>query len=102
MEKKVAKLPDKDGWIRINEFLKFALATDLCKVEFHDKVFAGELDDAADDKKTKTDAKKESKPSKPTKVKVINTIILLLHLNNYSGYRLRINKAVTTVTFPLF
>ena len=27
---------------------------------------------------------------------------LLYYLGSYSGYRLRINKAVTTVTFPLF
>jgi len=73
IEKKVAKLPDKEGWIRINEFLKFSLATDLCKIEFHDKVFGGELDDNGDEKKTKTDAKKESKPSKPAKVKFDST-----------------------------
>ena len=32
----------------------------------------------------------------------ITLYVYVQYARNYSGYRLRINKAVTTVTFPLF
>ena len=66
MEEEVAKLPDKDGWIRINEFMKFAMPLDLCKIEFHDRVFQ-KVDYDAEEKKAKEAAKKESK----AKVKIL-------------------------------
>ena len=58
LEEEVSKLPDKDGWIRINEFMKFAMPSDLCKIEFHDRVFQ-KVD--YDEEKKKNEAKKESK-----------------------------------------
>ena len=67
MEEEIAKLPDKDGWIRINEFMKFCLPSDLCKIEFHDRVFQ-KVDYEAEEKKAKQEAKKESK------VKVNNSL----------------------------
>ena len=39
LEDEVAKLPDKDGWILYTEFMKFAITTELCKIEFQDRVF---------------------------------------------------------------
>ena len=60
LEEEVAKLPDKDGWIRINEFMKFAMPLDLCKIEFHDRVFQ-KVDYEAEEEKRKKEAKKESK-----------------------------------------
>ena len=59
LEAEVNKLADKEGWITLIQFIKFALPTDLCKLEFHDKVFHKE---DKDDKKTAS--KKESKPKK--------------------------------------
>ena len=66
LEEEVAKLPDKDGWIRINEFMKFAMPLDICKIEFHDRVFQ-KVDYEAEEKKRKEEAKKESK----AKVKIL-------------------------------
>ena len=40
LEEEVAKLQeDGSSWIRINDFMKFALTTDLCQVNFQDRVF---------------------------------------------------------------
>jgi len=39
IEEEAAKIKDKDGWIKIGDFLKYAVTTDLCKVEFVDRVF---------------------------------------------------------------
>ena len=63
MEEEVAKLPDKDGWIRINEFMKFAMPLDLCKIEFHDRVFQ-KHDYDAEEKKAKQEAKEAAKSKK--------------------------------------
>ena len=69
LEEEVAKLPDKDGWIRINEFMKFAMPLDLCKIEFHDRVFQ-KVDYEAEEEKRKKEAKKESK----VKVKIFSKL----------------------------
>ena len=63
MEEEVAKLPDKDGWIRINEFMKFAMPLDLCKIEFHDRVFQ-KHDYDAEEKAAKKEAKEAAKSKK--------------------------------------
>ena len=63
LEEEVAKLPDKDGWIRINEFMKFAMPLDLCKIEFHDRVFQ-KHDYDAEEKKAKQEAKEAAKSKK--------------------------------------
>jgi hypothetical protein len=39
LEEEVAKIKDREGWIKIGDFLKYAITTDLCKVEFVDRVF---------------------------------------------------------------
>ena len=39
IEDEANKLKDKEGWIKIGDFLKFAMTTDLFKVEFVDRVF---------------------------------------------------------------
>ena len=56
---------DKEGWINRHEYLKFAVTTELLKVEFQDRVFQ-KVD--LDDKKegggpSKKDSKKVSKKS---------------------------------------
>lgn len=58
LEEEVAKLPDKDGWIKLNDFMKFALTTELCKIEFQDRVFQ-KVD--YDEERKKSEAKKDSK-----------------------------------------
>ena len=63
MEEEVAKLPDKDGWIRINEFMKFAMPLDSCKIEFHDRVFQ-KHDYDAEEKAAKKEAKEAAKSKK--------------------------------------
>jgi len=62
LEEEVAKLPDKDGWIRINEFMKFAMPLDLCKIEFHDRVFQ-KVDYEQKKKKEKKRPKKSQRSS---------------------------------------
>lgn len=39
IEDEISKICDKNGEIDFKEFMKFAMNTDLCMVEFHDKVF---------------------------------------------------------------
>ena len=39
LEEEAAKLKDKEGWIKIGYFMKYAVTTELCKVEFVDRVF---------------------------------------------------------------
>ena len=70
LEEEVAKLPDKDGWIRINEFMKFAMPLDLCKIEFHDRVFQ-KHDYDAEEKKAKQEAKEAAKSKK------VNCLLLI-------------------------
>lgn len=60
LEEEVAKMPDKEGWIRLAEYMKFALGTELCKIEFQDRVFS-KVDYGAEDEKKKNEGKKESK-----------------------------------------
>ena len=52
------KLAGRDGWIRFGEFMKFAQNTDLCKIEYHDRVFH------------KTEAEPEAEKKKREKPKV--------------------------------
>ena len=56
IEEDVPKLADKEGWIQIHEYMKFAMPTELCKVEFVDRVFQK---GGGDDEKKKSEAKKE-------------------------------------------
>merc|ERR1712045_937168 len=48
--------------------MKFAMPLDLCKIEFHDRVFQ-KVDYDAEEKKAKEAAKKESKAKFPKKTK---------------------------------
>lgn len=54
LEEDVAKLADKEGWITLTDFIKFALPTELCKVEFLDKY-------RKEEKEAKSSVKKERK-----------------------------------------
>jgi len=58
LEKEVAKLPDKDGWILFNDFMKLAVTTDLCKID-HVERASGEVDLEAEKKKVKNVSKKK-------------------------------------------
>ena len=53
IDEEAARLTDKDGWIIRHEFLKFAVTTELLKVEFQDRVFQKvEVDKTKDDANT--------------------------------------------------
>ena len=56
LEEDVAKLADKEGWITLTDFIKFALPTELCKVEFLDKYRKEK-----EEKEAKSSVKKERK-----------------------------------------
>lgn len=87
LEEEVAKLPDKDGWIRINEFMKFAMPLDLCKIEFHDRVFQ-KHDYDAEEKKAKQEAKDAAKSKvkfDPTKMDRVELAFRKFDLNQ-DGY----------------
>ena len=61
LEEEVAKIPDKEGWITMNDFKKYAIGnSELCKVEFVDRVF----------QKSDPDEDRKQKEAKATKVKV--------------------------------
>jgi len=61
LEEEVAKLPDKEGWITMNDFKKYAIGnSELCKVEFVDRVF----------QKSDPDEDRKQKEAKATKVKL--------------------------------
>lgn len=66
LEDEVAKLPDKDGWILYTEFMKFAITTELCKIEFQDRVFQ-KVNYGEEEKKKK---KERLDPSKMDRVEL--------------------------------
>lgn len=72
IEEEAVKLRDKDGWIKMHDFFKFALTTDLCKIEFQDRVF--QKVDYDEERKKSEAAKKDSKakldPSKMDRVEL--------------------------------
>ena len=55
----VSGLADKEGWIKIIDFLKFATDTELCKIEFQDRVFS--KSNFGHDEEKKKEGKKEPK-----------------------------------------
>jgi hypothetical protein len=59
LEEEAVKLRDKDGWIKIHDYMKFAMTTELCKIEFQDRVFH-KVDWDEERKKTEA-ARKDSK-----------------------------------------
>ncbi len=63
------KLAGADGWIRVGEFMRFSVGTDLCKIEFVDRVFNKEkIDEAAEATAAAAAAAKKKEMSK-SKVK---------------------------------
>ena len=80
IEEEAAKLVDKDGWIRINEFMKFALTTELCKIEFQDRVFQ-KVDYGDEEKKEK----KEKRPKVSTFLQV-QSLFIFLHQRNFQNH----------------
>ena len=60
LEEEVAKIPDKEGWITMNDYKKYAIEnTELCKIEFVDRVF-----------QKKPKIKEDQKKMEASKVKV--------------------------------
>ena len=62
----MTKLAGKDGWIKLQEFMRFSYGTELCKVEFVDHVFSkkGAGDDAEEAKARAAEAAKKKEMSK--------------------------------------
>ena len=76
----VSGLADKEGWIKIIDFLKFATDTELCKIEFTDRVFASKSHfGSKDSEKEKDERKKDPK----LKVNKIETYIWFLTRASY-------------------
>ena len=98
LEEEVAKIPDKEGWITMNDFKKYAIGnSELCKVEFVDRVF----------QKSDPDEDRKQKEAKATKVKVnvknkyIFTFFLyFLNALKYRGYS-RCNKKIIRSTLQM-
>ncbi len=60
IEEEAKKIAGRDGLINYAEFRKFATPTELCKVEFHDRVFNKQPDDKEKAKKEKGKGNKVS------------------------------------------
>lgn len=82
IEEDVPKLADKEGWIQIHEYMKFAMPTELCKVEFVDRVFQK---GGGDDEKKKSEAKKEKVRLDPSKMDRVELAFRKFDLN-HDGY----------------
>ncbi len=74
IEEEAGRMADKDGWIKLNEFKRFAIPTELCKIEFQDRVFQ-KVDYGEEERKAKEEAK-----AKQSKAKVRNQEKLLRHI----------------------
>jgi len=71
IDEEVARLTDKEGWILRHEFLKFAVTTELLKVEFQDRVFQKvEVDKSKEDRSKKDSTKQKLDPSKMDRVEL--------------------------------
>ena len=66
-------MKDKEGWIKIGDFLKYAVTTDLCKIEFVDRVF--HKTDPEEELKNK--ARQEGTSKKTNKVIIFSIITFL-------------------------
>ena len=74
----VSQLADKEGWIKIIDFLKFATGTELCKIEFQDRVFSKSNFDDRDEEK------KGHKKDPKLKVTSFKSSSKFLSLDNFS------------------
>jgi len=72
IDEEAARLTDKDGWIIRHEFLKFAVTTELLKVEFQDRVFQKVEVDKTEQSgsRAKKDSKSKLDPSKMDRVEL--------------------------------
>ena len=64
IEDDVINIRDKEGWITRNEFIKYAMDTDLCKTEIQDRVFSQPVwsnSDSEPKKKSKDASKKDTR-----------------------------------------
>ena len=64
----VSGLADKEGWIKIIDFLKFATDTELCKIEFTDRVFASKSHFGSKDSEKEKDERKKDPKLKVNKI----------------------------------
>lgn len=81
IEEEAAKLKDKDGWIKIGDFLKYAVTTELCKIEFVDRVF--HKTDPEEELKNKASREGASKKGKVSPV-LLRTSSFLARLEIFS------------------
>ena len=66
----VSGLADKEGWIKIIDFLKFATDTELCKIEFTDRVFASKSHFGSKDSEKEKDERKKDPKLKVNKIEI--------------------------------
>ena len=67
----VSGLADKEGWIKIIDFLKFATDTELCKIEFTDRVFASKSHFGSKDSEKEKDERKKDPKLKVNKIEIL-------------------------------
>ena len=89
IEDDVINIRDKEGWITRNEFIKYAMDTDLCKTEIQDRVFSQPVwsnSDSEPKKKSKDASKKDSrkvrKSLKNALIFIISKLLIFYHWNN--------------------
>ena len=61
IEEDVLHIADKEGWITRNEFIKYAMDTELCKTEIQDRVFSQPVWSNSSDNEPKRKSKDGSK-----------------------------------------
>jgi Ca2+-binding EF-hand superfamily protein len=90
IEDDVINIRDKEGWITRNEFIKYAMDTDLCKTEIQDRVFSQPVwaSDSEPKKKSKDASKKDSRKLDPSKMDRVELAFRKFDTNN-DGYLIR-------------
>ena len=73
----VSGLADKEGWIKIIDFLKFATDTELCKIEFTDRVFASKSHFGSKDSEKEKDERKKDPKLKVNKIETYRKTSLI-------------------------
>ena len=83
LHEEVRKLSGKDGWITVNEFIKFSQPTELCKSEFTHFFHKGFTEPLAKDGKSSSTSSTNTKHE--TKKKTVSICIVRVCLRGKKG-----------------
>ena len=87
IEDDVINIRDKEGWITRNEFIKYAMDTDLCKTEIQDRVFSQPVWSNSD-----SEPKKKSKDASKKDTRKVRKAFKNTHFVNISHYISKLNR----------